>query len=114
MGCLVGDIVETIGGTGAGGSEGIEEGSLVDVGPVGRVEGNGVGVINCTKVGQTAVGKYMGDRVGTTCGIPSGDVFNCRPVGDGDGSKNGVPPGKPVVGSTDGLVVGINTGGADG
>ena len=92
----------------------MEKGLLVDPGPVGRAEGDGVGVLNCTKLGQTAVGKSMGDRVGTTDGVPPGDVFNSRAVGDGDGSLNGGPLGKSVIGSIGGLSVGVNTGVAEG
>ena len=52
----------------------------------------------------------MGDRVGTTDGIPLGDVFNGGAVGDGDGSMGGIVLSIPVVGGTECFTVGINVG----
>ena len=114
VGCHMGDIVETTGGISVGECEGIEQRFLVDAGPAGRAGRDGVDIINCTKVGQAGACKSMGDRVGTIDGMPLGGVFNGRAVGDGNSSINGVVLGTSVVGGTEGIIVGISIGGADG
>ena len=115
VGCHVGGIVGTAGGTVVGEGNCMEGGLPAGVGPVGSAVGVWVGIPDGTKFGSSAVGRSAGGGVvATTGGMLPWGVVNDRAVGGGDGSMDGVVLGKSIVGNSKGLSVAINVSIPDG